>query len=128
MTKAFITSLSASCAVLALATSLALAQPAPSTSPAPAASPSTGAGPAPATSPAPAPSTSVATPKSEVPPLTGANSFTQNQVSERISAAGYAGATDLKKDDNGVWRGKATKDGRSVSVAVDFKGNIVETP
>ena len=32
--------------------------------------------------------------------------------------------SDLKKDDDGVWRGKATKDGKSVDVSLDFQGNV----
>jgi protein CpxP len=57
----------------------------------------------------------------------GANSFTEAQVRSRLEAAGYTTVTDLRKDDQGIWRGKAMKDGRQVSVGVDFKGNIVAT-
>ena len=32
--------------------------------------------------------------------------------------------TDLKKDDDGVWRGNAMRDGKSVTVGFDYKGNI----
>ena len=28
------------------------------------------------------------------------------------------------KDDQGVWRGKAMKDGKSVTVSLDFQGNV----
>jgi len=31
----------------------------------------------------------------------------------------------LKKDDDGIWRGAAKEEGKSVEVAVDFKGNVV---
>jgi putative membrane protein len=31
----------------------------------------------------------------------------------------------LQKDDSGVWRGKAKKDGKEVDVALDFQGNVV---
>jgi hypothetical protein len=30
----------------------------------------------------------------------------------------------LKKDDNGVWRGKASKSGSVAAVSVDFQGNV----
>jgi hypothetical protein len=30
----------------------------------------------------------------------------------------------LKKDSNGVWRGKASKGGATTSVSVDFQGNV----
>jgi putative membrane protein len=31
----------------------------------------------------------------------------------------------LQKDADGVWRGKAVKNGASVSVGLDFQGNVV---
>ena len=58
-------------------------------------------------------------------PLKGANSFTENQAKDRILAAGYSGVSTLAKDDDGIWRGTAMKDGKSVNVAVDYKGNVV---
>ena len=32
--------------------------------------------------------------------------------------------TSLKKDDSGVWRGKASKGGSMTDVSVDFQGNV----
>jgi hypothetical protein len=32
--------------------------------------------------------------------------------------------SELRKDDQGVWRGTAMKDGKSVTVSVDFQGNV----
>jgi hypothetical protein len=58
-------------------------------------------------------------------PVAGANSFTEGQAKSRIEAHGYSNITDLKKDDSGVWRGKAMKDGKSVDVSLDFQGNVV---
>ena len=57
-------------------------------------------------------------------PVAGRNSFTEGQAQSKIEAAGYTKVTDLKKDDNGVWRGKASKGGSSTSVSVDFEGNV----
>lgn len=57
-------------------------------------------------------------------PVEGANSFTEGQAKSRIEGAGYSAVTDLKKDDSGVWRGKATKGGGSHNVSVDFQGNV----
>jgi hypothetical protein len=31
----------------------------------------------------------------------------------------------LAKDDNGVWRGKAMKNGQQVDVSLDYQGNVV---
>ena len=58
-------------------------------------------------------------------PLPGANSFTESQAKVRIEQLGYSNVTGLAKDSEGVWRGTATKDGRSQNVAIDFRGNIV---
>ena len=58
-------------------------------------------------------------------PVTGANSFTEGQAKSRIESDGFANVSDLKKDDNGVWRGKAQKNGKSVNVSLDFKGNVI---
>jgi hypothetical protein len=57
-------------------------------------------------------------------PVAGANSFTEGQAKSRIEEAGYAGVTSLKKDDNGVWRGKASKGGATNDVSIDFQGNV----
>jgi len=56
-------------------------------------------------------------------PAKGANSFTEKQARKRIAKAGYA-VTSLTKDDNGVWTGTATKGGKSMTVGLDFKGNV----
>jgi hypothetical protein len=58
-------------------------------------------------------------------PLEGANSFTEGQAQDWAVAAGLADVSALTKDDKGIWRGTATKDGKSVKVAVDYKGNVV---
>lgn len=57
--------------------------------------------------------------------MSGANSFTEGQAKARIEDAGYSGVSGLKKDDMGIWRGMASKNGQSVPVGLDFKGNIV---
>jgi hypothetical protein len=58
-------------------------------------------------------------------PVAGANSFTEGQARSRIEASGYSGVSGLTKDDSGVWRGKANKDGKTVDVSLDFQGNVV---
>jgi hypothetical protein len=58
-------------------------------------------------------------------PVAGANSFTEGQAKSRIESRGFSNVSDLKKDDTGVWRGKAMKDGKSVDVSLDFQGNVV---
>lgn len=58
-------------------------------------------------------------------PVAGHNSFTQGEAKSRIEDNGFANVTGLKKDDNGVWRGRATKDGRTVDVSLDYQGNVI---
>ena len=57
-------------------------------------------------------------------PAHGRNSFTMKQARKRISGKGYTQVTGLKKDSDGVWRGTAMKDGQSVQVWLDYKGNV----
>src|SRR4051795_7984497 len=58
------------------------------------------------------------TPPNPGAPAAGANSFTEAQAKSRIEANGFANVSDLRKDDQGVWRGKAMKDGKSVKEAL----------
>ena len=61
-------------------------------------------------------------------PVAGANSFTEGEAKSRIEARGFANVAELKKDDQGIWRGKAMRNGRSVDVALDFQGNVFADP
>ena len=58
-------------------------------------------------------------------PVAGRNSFTEGEAKSAIEKAGYNNVSELKKDDNGVWRGKASKGGTSTSVSLDFQGNVI---
>jgi hypothetical protein len=65
------------------------------------------------------------TPPPSGAPVAGANSFTEAQARKRIEDHGYSNVTNLKKDDQSIWRGTAMKGGASVAVALDFQGNVV---
>jgi hypothetical protein len=81
---------------------------------------------APSTSPAPAAVTTTAAPsRTTAAPVSGANSFTEGEARRRIEDKGFGQVADLKLDEKGVWRGTASKDGKSVAVALDYQGNIV---
>ncbi|MER2265379.1 hypothetical protein [Methylobacterium oxalidis] len=54
----------------------------------------------------------------------GANSFTEGQVKERFAKMGFGEVKDLKKDDQGIWHGKAVHAGKEVSIGMDYKGNV----
>lgn len=62
--------------------------------------------------------------KSETTQTPGSNSFTEGQAKGHIENAGYTDVTDLTKTPEGMWTGKAKKDGKTVQVSVDFKGAV----
>jgi hypothetical protein len=57
-------------------------------------------------------------------PVAGRNSFTEGQAKSKIESAGYSDVSGLQKDQDGVWKGKATKDGHQTEVSLDFQGNV----
>jgi hypothetical protein len=57
-------------------------------------------------------------------PVEGANSFTEGQARSRIEKQGFTNVTGLTKDDKGVWRGRAMRGGKQVTVSLDFQGNV----
>ena len=54
----------------------------------------------------------------------GSNSFTESQARGQIENAGYTNVTGLTKGADGMWTGKAMKDGKTMDVSVDFKGAV----
>ena len=54
----------------------------------------------------------------------GANSFTEGQVKQKFEEMGFGEVTDLKKDDQGIWHGKAMHAGKQLSIGMDYKGNV----
>lgn len=62
--------------------------------------------------------------KSQQDLAAGSNSFTEGQAKGHIENAGYTEVTGLTKTPDGMWTGKAKKDGATVDVAVDFKGAV----
>jgi hypothetical protein len=58
-------------------------------------------------------------------PAPGANSFTEAQAKKRIEDQGLTNVNGLTKDADGVWRGSASRSGQTLSVAVDYQGNVV---
>jgi hypothetical protein len=59
-------------------------------------------------------------------PVKGSNSFTEGEAQSRIQDKGFSNVSGLKKDDNGIWRGRAMKSGQQVDVALDYQGNVFE--
>lgn len=58
------------------------------------------------------------------PPARGANSFTEGQAKDKIEDKGYTNVSDLRKDDAGIWHGRAQKDGSPANVWLDYKGDV----
>ena len=58
----------------------------------------------------------------------GANSFTEGQARSQMEGAGFTNVQNLHKDDNGFWRGRATHNGSTTDVAIDFRGRIAAGP
>lgn len=56
-------------------------------------------------------------------PARGSSSFSAGQARRRLERDGFQNVSGLHKDNGGVWRGSATKDGQTVQVWLDYKGN-----
>ena len=50
--------------------------------------------------------------------------FTADQAKSQIEAEGYSKVSGLKKDDKGIWQGKAVKDGLPANVTLDTAGKV----
>ena len=72
----------------------------------------------------PAVTTSQAPSKTSAAPVKGRNSFTMGEARRRITAGGFTQVSGLRKDRDGIWRGKGMKDGQSVDVYCDYQGNV----
>ena len=55
----------------------------------------------------------------------GANSFTQSQAKSHIENAGYSNVEITSQDASGVWHATGMKGGKTYTLGLDFKGNIV---
>lgn len=76
--------------------------------------------------PAAATDTTVKAPDTQIQavPATKGNLFTQEQARVHLAQLGYTNISELAKDQNGVWHGSATKDDKTMAVAVDIKGTV----
>ncbi len=72
----------------------------------------------------PSVTTSNANNKTSAAPVKGRNSFSMGEARRRIEKGGFTQVTALKKDADGIWRGKAMKSGSPVDVYCDYQGNV----
>jgi hypothetical protein len=63
-------------------------------------------------------------PQAAKTPQSSVRAFTKDQAKSNIEAKGYSSVSGLLKDSEGVWRGKAQKDGLPVNVTLDQKGDV----
>jgi hypothetical protein len=63
------------------------------------------------------------------PPATGAatesGQVTEEQARRQLASAGYTDIRELQREPSGGWRGRATRDGQMVGVAIDSQGRVV---
>jgi hypothetical protein len=76
----------------------------------------------------PAATTRHTEPRTAAAPVAGANSFTEGQARARMGDAGFTDVQGLRLDDQGIWRGRAMRNGQQTGVALDYQGNVVATP
>ena len=68
--------------------------------------------------------TSDADRKTAAAPMPGSSNFTMNEARRHIETGGFSQVTGLKKDRDGIWRGKAIRNGAAVGVFCDYQGNV----
>ncbi len=51
--------------------------------------------------------------------------FPRNEAKKRIEALGYRDVGDLVLDEKGIWRTKATQNGKTIEISVDVQGDVV---
>ncbi|NGM22083.1 hypothetical protein G3576_18835 [Roseomonas stagni] len=76
----------------------------------------------------PAATTQHTEPRTNAAPVAGANSFTEGQARSRIGDAGFNDVQELRLDEQGIWRGRAMRNGQQTGVALDYQGSVVATP
>jgi periplasmic protein CpxP/Spy len=54
----------------------------------------------------------------------GPNNMTESEAKAKIEEGGFSDVSNLKKNDEGVWLGKAQREGESFEVAIDSEGNL----
>ena len=64
--------------------------------------------------------------KPATPTTPSAAAMTETQAKARIESQGFTNVSELKKDAQGMWSAKAMKDGKSVQVSLDARGQIIQ--
>jgi len=73
------------------------------------------------------PSSSAQLPSATRKPTPGDDSIlTRDQAKAKIESQGYSTITGLRRDDQGIWHGRAQKNGSFRNVRLDREGNVTE--
>lgn len=62
--------------------------------------------------------------KTDAATAAASNSFTEAQAKGHIENAGYSDVTNLTKTADGLWTAKARMAGKTMDIALDFKGAV----
>jgi hypothetical protein len=54
----------------------------------------------------------------------GISEISERQARDRIEAIGYTGVSDLRLDGQGLWHGRASRNGEARDVGLDAQGNL----
>ena len=63
-------------------------------------------------------------PPADTIPQASVRAVTKDQAKSRIEARGYSNVSGLLKDAEGIWRGKAERDGLPVNVTLEVDGKV----
>ncbi|MDB5377971.1 MAG: hypothetical protein JWR00_2417 [Rubritepida sp.] len=58
------------------------------------------------------------------PPFASTIQLTESQARSRIEETGYTQVSDLRIDERGLWRGRASRNGDPREVSLDDQGNL----
>lgn len=64
--------------------------------------------------------------KATTPATPNAAVTTETQAKARIESQGFTNVSEIKKDAQGMWSAKAMKDGKSVQVSLDARGQVTQ--
>jgi hypothetical protein len=64
--------------------------------------------------------------KATTPATPSAAVTTETQAKARIESQGFTNVSEIKKDAQGMWSAKAMKDGKSVQVGLDARGQVIQ--
>ena len=62
--------------------------------------------------------------RADAPLEQGRTSFTESQARDRMEQAGFTRISELRLEENGIWRAMADRDGRPLRLGLDYRGTV----